>query len=83
MPYLLFLKMRQNLKLSSAANYRWRSMGLSLMSSRCTSAPRDSSSLSVHLWTKLAQHALSAEVSIVLSPVQCVYSRLNLVDWWQ
>ena len=24
MPYLLFLKKRQNLKLSSAANYRWR-----------------------------------------------------------
>ena len=24
MPYLLFLKMQQNLKLSSAANYRWR-----------------------------------------------------------
>ena len=24
MPYLLFLKKQQNLKLSSAANYRWR-----------------------------------------------------------
>ena len=24
MPYLLFLKKRQNFKLSSAANYRWR-----------------------------------------------------------
>ena len=27
MPYLLFLKKQQNLKLSSAANYRWRFMG--------------------------------------------------------
>ena len=27
MPYLLFLKKRQNLKWSSAANYRWRLMG--------------------------------------------------------
>ena len=27
MPYLLFLKNQQNLKLSSAANYRWRLMG--------------------------------------------------------
>ena len=27
MPYLLFLKKRQNLILSSAANYRWRFMG--------------------------------------------------------
>ena len=27
MPYLLFSKKRQNLKLSSAANYRWRFMG--------------------------------------------------------
>ena len=26
MPYLLILKKRQNLKLSSAANYRWRFM---------------------------------------------------------
>ena len=26
MPYLLFLKMQQNLKLTSAANYRWRFM---------------------------------------------------------
>ena len=26
-PYLLFLKKRQNLKLSSAANYRWRFKG--------------------------------------------------------
>ena len=26
MPYLLFLKKRQNLILSSAANYRWRFM---------------------------------------------------------
>ena len=28
MPYLLFLKKQQNLKLSSAANYRWRFKGL-------------------------------------------------------
>ena len=28
MPYWLFLKKRQNLKLSSAANYRWRFKGL-------------------------------------------------------
>ena len=28
MPYLLFLIKRLNLKLSSAANYRWRYMGL-------------------------------------------------------
>ena len=28
MPYLLFLKKHQNLKLSSAANYRWRFKGL-------------------------------------------------------
>ena len=28
MPYLLFLKKRQNLQLSSAANYRWRFKGL-------------------------------------------------------
>ena len=27
MPYLLFLKKQQNLKLSSAANYRWRFKG--------------------------------------------------------
>ena len=27
-PYLLFLKKRQNVKLLSAANYRWRFMGL-------------------------------------------------------
>ena len=27
MPYLLFLKKQQDLKLSSAANYRWRFMG--------------------------------------------------------
>ena len=27
MPYLLFLKKRQNLQLSSAANYRWRFKG--------------------------------------------------------
>ena len=27
MPYLLLLKMEQDLKLSSAANYRWRFMG--------------------------------------------------------
>ena len=27
MPYLLFLKKRQNFKLSSAANYRWRFKG--------------------------------------------------------
>ena len=27
MPYLLFLKKQQNLKLSSAANYRWRLKG--------------------------------------------------------
>ena len=30
MPYLLFLRMQQNLKLSSAANYRWRFMGLTV-----------------------------------------------------
>ena len=28
MPYLLFLKKQQNLKLSSAANYRWRFKGI-------------------------------------------------------
>ena len=28
MPYLLFLKKRQNLQLSSAANYMWRFKGL-------------------------------------------------------
>ena len=28
MPYLLFLKKQQNLKLSSAANYTWRFMSL-------------------------------------------------------
>ena len=27
MPYLLFLKMQQNLKVSSAAKYRWRLKG--------------------------------------------------------
>ena len=27
MPYLLFFKKQQNLKLSSAENYRWRFMG--------------------------------------------------------
>ena len=27
MPYFLFLKKRQNLQLSSAANYRWRFQG--------------------------------------------------------
>ena len=27
MPYLLFLKKRQNLKMSSAVNHRWRVMG--------------------------------------------------------
>ena len=27
MPYLLFLKKQHNLKLSSAANYRWHFMG--------------------------------------------------------
>ena len=29
MPYLLYLKKQQNLKLSSAANYRWHFEGLS------------------------------------------------------
>ena len=28
MPYLLFLKMKQNFKLSSAANFTWLFMGL-------------------------------------------------------
>ena len=28
MPYLLFLKKQQNLQLLSAANYRWRFIGL-------------------------------------------------------
>ena len=27
MPYLLFLKKQRNLKMSSAANYRWRFIG--------------------------------------------------------
>ena len=31
MPYLLFLKKRQNLKLSSAAHYRWHFKGLELV----------------------------------------------------
>ena len=31
MPYLLFLKKRQNFKLSFAANYRWRFKGLATL----------------------------------------------------
>ena len=36
MPYLLFLNKRQNLKLSSAANYRWRSFVLPFLQSDTT-----------------------------------------------
>ena len=31
MPYLLFMKKQRNLKLSSAANYRWRFIGLKIV----------------------------------------------------
>ena len=36
MPYLLFLKKRQNLKLSSAANCRWRFKGYLIVSQTST-----------------------------------------------
>ena len=51
-PYLLFFKKRQNLKLLSAANYRWHFIGL-LYSTKCWSLSQNVGHFSAYL------HALS------------------------